>query len=81
METRNYPCHLLDHPKGCGLDIPGTAWVDDGRMIRRGRSDAMSGDLFAKIANHYAADRYQGFGWPHEIQSGISPAGREEVPA
>lgn len=80
LETSDYPCHLSDHPKGCPIGMPGVAYVDDGLRIRRGRSDGIKPELFARIARERAADRFDGFGWPHEIQSGMpTGAEREEV--
>lgn len=82
LETSDYPCHLSDHPKGCPIGMPGVAYVDDGARIRRGRSDGIKPELFARIAKERAADRFDGFGWPHEIQSGMpTGAEREEVAA
>lgn len=66
LETRDYPCHLQDHPKGLPLHLPGTAYIDNGLHVRRGRSDGIKADVFAHIAADYAADRFD-FGWPHEI--------------
>lgn len=79
LETSEYPCHLADHPKGCSIGMPGTAYVDDGVRVRRGRSTGIEPDVFARIAREHAADRFDGFGWPHEIQSGLPAGEREEV--
>lgn len=63
LGSQSYPCHVPAYP-GIPLDQRGTAYVDDGFVVRRGRTDGLPPDVFAEHVLKYAADRTD-FGWPH----------------
>jgi DNA segregation ATPase FtsK/SpoIIIE-like protein len=66
LGSRRFPCHDPAHPKGIPMNLPGVAYVNDGFTVRRGRTDGIKPDVFARLAEKHAVDRHD-FGWTHQL--------------